>query len=86
MFYFQNFSHIENIVFIDDFSGSGKSFIDELKKNSKEEFIVEVFMRKIEFNELTTNFDKTLSNQFVINVTKFGLSYIKFLEQLQLKL
>jgi len=28
----KQFSYIDNIVFIDDFSGSGKSFIDELKK------------------------------------------------------
>lgn len=27
------FAKINNIVFVDDFSGSGKSFIDELKKN-----------------------------------------------------
>ncbi len=27
--------HVENIVFIDDFSGTGKSFIDELKKCEK---------------------------------------------------
>lgn len=29
----EDFAHIDNVVFIDDFSGSGKSFIDELKKN-----------------------------------------------------
>lgn len=29
----EDFQCIENIVFIDDFSGSGKSFIDELKKS-----------------------------------------------------
>ena len=29
----EDWQHIKNIVFIDDFSGSGKSFIDELKKN-----------------------------------------------------
>lgn len=29
----EQWNFIENIVFIDDFSGSGKSFIDELKKN-----------------------------------------------------
>ena len=29
----EDFQYIDNIVFIDDFSGSGKSFIDELKKN-----------------------------------------------------
>jgi hypothetical protein len=28
-----DWQYIQNIVFIDDFSGSGKSFIDELKKN-----------------------------------------------------
>lgn len=28
----EDWSFIENVVFIDDFSGSGKSFIDELKK------------------------------------------------------
>lgn len=28
----EDFQYIDNIVFIDDFSGSGKSFIDELKK------------------------------------------------------
>ena len=29
----EDFQYIDNIVFIDDFSGSGKSFIDELKKH-----------------------------------------------------
>lgn len=29
----EDWKYIENIVFIDDFSGSGKSFIDELKKS-----------------------------------------------------
>lgn len=31
----EDWEHIDNIVFIDDFSGSGKSFIDELKKAPK---------------------------------------------------
>lgn len=29
----EDFKYIENVVFIDDFSGSGKSFLDEIKKN-----------------------------------------------------
>ncbi len=29
----EDFQYIDNIVFIDDFSGSGRSFIDELKKH-----------------------------------------------------
>ncbi len=29
----EDFKYIENVVFIDDFSGSGKTFLDEIKKN-----------------------------------------------------
>lgn len=29
----EDFQYIDNVVFIDDFSGSGKSFLDEIKKN-----------------------------------------------------
>lgn len=61
-------SYIQNIVFIDDFSGSGHSFINELKKNPDRFKNKNVFFITINIMIQAINAITTFCNEIGINV------------------
>ena len=71
----KQWNFIRNIVFIDDFSGSGKSFIDELKKNPLRYHGKNVYFIAIDIMTMAVNEIKKYGEQENINIVTLVAAY-----------
>ena len=71
----EEWEYIENIVFIDDFSGSGSSFIDELSKDSSKYKRKNVYFIAINIMRIAISEIKRFGEQENINIVMLIGSY-----------